>query len=232
MVGCIYKHTNTVTGKCYVGQTTIGMEKRWKAHCIEAKSGNLVNSKFHNSIRKYGVDKWKHEVIVNNIPIELLNDLEINCIAMESSFEDGYNTTAGGSATVGYRHSESAKENMGINRKGKFTGALNPMYGKKFTDEHRENISKKLKLLGCQKRPKSEEHKRKISESNLGKSGKSNPWYYITPDGTRVDVLISRHKWATDNGYNKHILNGKFSGKICSSGVLKGYMFCAVEVVA
>jgi len=38
--GVVYLITNTVNGKVYVGQTTVGVSKRWKGHKDEARKGS------------------------------------------------------------------------------------------------------------------------------------------------------------------------------------------------
>jgi group I intron endonuclease len=206
MTGLIYKHTNVITKKVYVGQTITTMEKRFKQHCRDSRNKTSVNSKFHRAIRKYGKDCWESEVIVDNVPIELLDGLEINCIAMEDGYINGYNTTEGGGTTLGYRHTEEAKEKISRDRKGKYVGDNNPMYGKTFSKEHREKISKSLKNSDKTRKPKSAEHKRKIGEAHknmwLGTNSMTfTPWYYITPDGNRVDVYdTTKRDWAKNNG--------------------------------
>ena len=53
------------------------------------------------------------------------------------------------------------------------TGELNPFYGKKHTEQHKKYISEKLKG-----RHLSDEHKRKLSESRIGKyTGSQNGFY-------------------------------------------------------
>ena len=49
MKGYIYKVTNKVTGKSYIGQTRYTVEFRWRQH--QHKKDNTY---FHNSIKKYG----------------------------------------------------------------------------------------------------------------------------------------------------------------------------------
>ena len=51
----IYKITNLINGKVYIGKTTRTIEKRWQEHCY-CKDNDLL----HNAIRKYagGNKKW------------------------------------------------------------------------------------------------------------------------------------------------------------------------------
>lgn len=56
----VYKITNKLNGKVYIGQTTEGIEKRWKRHC-----GYQINdgTYFHNAIKKYGAENFTIEII-------------------------------------------------------------------------------------------------------------------------------------------------------------------------
>lgn len=59
MTGFIYKHTNTVTGKSYIGQTTQKPESRWGKDGCNYKS----NRQLYRDILEYGWDSFTHEVI-------------------------------------------------------------------------------------------------------------------------------------------------------------------------
>lgn len=59
--GEIYKATNTVNGKMYIGQTIQGLGIRKWRHFQDTKRGS--NIVFHKAIRKYGEDNFEFEVI-------------------------------------------------------------------------------------------------------------------------------------------------------------------------
>ena len=60
MIG-IYKITSKDTGKCYIGQS-IDINTRWRQHICKALY-EIDNNKFHNALRKYGIDNFIFEVI-------------------------------------------------------------------------------------------------------------------------------------------------------------------------
>lgn len=90
MKGIIYKITNKVNGKSYIGQTRYSLEFRWRQH-IHKKD----NTYFHNALRKYGINNFSIEII-EECEISKLNEREIFYIAKFNTFKDGYNLTIGG----------------------------------------------------------------------------------------------------------------------------------------
>ena len=106
--GEIYKITNTVTNKSYIGQTRthrlnhakyrpFGYMGRFKDHIHEAFSNKKNVSRYLNSsIQKYGSDKFKCELLLT-CEIEELDTLEQKYISeLNTKFPNGYNLTDGG----------------------------------------------------------------------------------------------------------------------------------------
>lgn len=94
MVG-IYKITNTLNDKCYIGQS-IDIETRWIQHIHEGKH-NTQKGKLYPAIFQNGIENFIFEVI-EECPLdqEILNKKERYWIKFYNSFEDGYNSTIGG----------------------------------------------------------------------------------------------------------------------------------------
>lgn len=142
----IYKATNIINGKVYIGQTTKTLEERKATHKKDSKH---LNTFFYRAIRKYGWDAFKWEIIHDNIASEdELDELEIYYIKKYNSFDNplkGYNTQSGG------RHFRVTNEEC-KKRSVRMQGSKNPMFGKPgtwlgkhFSDEHKKNLSKVLK---------------------------------------------------------------------------------------
>lgn len=92
MSWCIYKHTNKINGKVYIGQTCQKPERRW-----QNGKGYEGSPKFWPAIQEFGWDNFDHSIIIDNIPTQQeANQLEQKYITEYNSYEDGYNATLGG----------------------------------------------------------------------------------------------------------------------------------------
>lgn len=67
--GLIYKYTNLLNGKIYIGQTRTSLERRDKKHCNSSDD----NMYFHKALIKYGRENFSLEVIEEHVPLELLD---------------------------------------------------------------------------------------------------------------------------------------------------------------
>ena len=102
----IYKITNSVNGKIYIGQDSNNSSKhtRWKYHKYNYINENL-KTHLYNSMRKYGIENFEYSIIVdysdelNRLSYfhrEILNYEEIKYIEEYNSYNCGYNMTLGG----------------------------------------------------------------------------------------------------------------------------------------
>lgn len=91
----IYKITNQVNNKVYIGLTTETLEKRWSGHLQTYKT---CERHLYKSMRKYGIDKFTIEEIDRANSFEELGELERKYIKQYNSQnpDKGYNITAGG----------------------------------------------------------------------------------------------------------------------------------------
>lgn len=100
MIG-IYKYTNNINGKVYIGQS-IDLQQRRYAHKSSAfnEKANDYNSQFHQAIRKYGLENFSYEIIAQisneEYSKKMLDELEQYFIKFYNSYHNGYNATIGG----------------------------------------------------------------------------------------------------------------------------------------
>lgn len=101
-MGYIYKITNIINNKIYIGLTTQTVEERWRQHVSSAfyKKSKNYNEVFKKAIRKYGDNSFKIEIIDNSDNLEELKEKEkywikqYNCCYANGGI--GYNGTEGG----------------------------------------------------------------------------------------------------------------------------------------
>ena len=92
----IYKITNIVNNKVYIGLTTTSLKRRWCAHIRDSKKSE---KHLYAAMRKYGWENVKIEVIDNRAKdIQELGKLERKYIKLYNSTDPncGYNVTDGG----------------------------------------------------------------------------------------------------------------------------------------
>lgn len=92
--GLIYKATNIITGKSYIGLTTKTLKQR-KAEHLEAATFNSP-LQFHRAIREYGAKNFEWEVITRRKTLKGLANAEIRYIEKYGTFQYGYNASTGG----------------------------------------------------------------------------------------------------------------------------------------
>lgn len=104
-MGYIYKITNNINNKIYIGQTIRSLEKRWKEHIFKSKSGTHMNLPLARAIRKYGAENFTIS-LVEEVADEELNDKEKYYINYYDSYHTGYNATLGGDGGIAHTISD------------------------------------------------------------------------------------------------------------------------------
>ncbi len=166
----IYRITNIINGKQYVGQAQ-NIRLRWYWHrnaaCGAPDSSYEQKTAIARSMRKYGFANFTIEIL-EACPHELLNEREVHWIAsLGTMAPTGYNLTSGGvparrTADVGARISAA---NKGRVKTPEWRAALSAAHkGKKLSAEHRRKISENQ--TG---RPQSAESNRKRSMALKGR---------------------------------------------------------------
>lgn len=96
----IYKITNIINGKSYIGQST-DIHRRWRNEITDSKciSSHSYDYPLMRAFRKYGVDNFKFEII-EECNSEELNQKEMYWIDYFDTFFHGYNQTLGGDTSI------------------------------------------------------------------------------------------------------------------------------------
>lgn len=150
----IYKITNTVNGKCYIGRTS-NFERRWYLHRWKLNSNKCENQHLQNAWNKYSENAFEFSIL-ELCDFKISGEREKYWIEKYSKSCELYNMTIGGEGNS-------------------FPGELNPMYGKHHTDAVKSQISnKKIQYYKEHQNPMfnrkhTEDTKRKISVKNKGR---------------------------------------------------------------
>lgn len=92
----IYKITNILNGKMYIGKTSSTIEARWKEHREDATCRNKEHRPLYSAIQKYGANNFVVEQIEEVPNDEIACERETFWIEHYGSFKNGYNATKGG----------------------------------------------------------------------------------------------------------------------------------------
>ena len=92
----LYRATNTINDKKYFGQTHLTLEERFKTHMWSVEYDSDLH--FHRAIKKYGIEAFDIDEIVNTLTQHDIDALEIEFINKFKTYipEFGYNMTMGG----------------------------------------------------------------------------------------------------------------------------------------
>lgn len=163
----IYKATNKINGKVYIGQTIQTLKARKSKHksCVKNKK---FTWHFYNSIRRYGWDNFKWQIIDTAKTINELNKKEEYWIKQYKATNEryGYNKFKGGN---NMKMPQSVKNKISKANKGRV-----------FTEEWIKNMSESRKgrvhsigwrlemSLRMQGRVFTEEHKKRMADAERG----------------------------------------------------------------
>lgn len=164
--GNIYKITNKINNKIYIGCTIYSLEKRFSEHAYRAlKTDN--KSKLYNSIRKYGVKSFSIELI-QECDLNIIYEIEKKYITELDTYDNGLNSTFGGEGCLGYVHSPEIKKKIsegtknGNSHKGK---TYDELYGDN-ADE--ERMKRKLSVENSWKNISDDKKIKRINNSKNG----------------------------------------------------------------
>lgn len=130
MTMIIYKVTNKINSKSYIGCTRFTLEERKKKHLTDYKLNTFKHRKFYAALNKHGEDSFTWEVIDTAETKAEAIEREKYWIAFCNSCRHGYNANNGGSGTNGYIYSDETRMKM---REAKL--------GIPKTDEHKKRMS-------------------------------------------------------------------------------------------
>lgn len=219
MVHFLYKITNLINNKIYIGQTVQQPRCRWNRHKSDARKKNPTQY-ITRAMKKYGIDNFIFEVIAACKTYEDTNDTEIFIIAQHNSCnkKNGYNISSGGK---NFGSSEKSRKKMSISSKKRWQNkefrkkVILAMTGREVLPETRKKISDKQKgkiIPEESKKKMSLAHKGQIpwnkgiiSSEKMKQKNREAHWgeKSWTAKLTELDVLEIRKKYNKNDCYQK-----------------------------
>jgi group I intron endonuclease len=203
-MGFIYKITNKITQKCYIGETTADdPQKRWNAH-IQTMKSNKGCPALKDAMKKYGVENFKFEVIIICFDEDVYRYEQEYIQKYNSIVPNGYNILAGGQCGGGFKgktHTPEAIAKM-MESCRKFREA-NPNH----FETYREKLRKSMEKVNLSEAiNKSERFQQAKKEGRLGTRSHKK----INEDGTMADetrqkIRESVLRYYHENKQNKSI---------------------------
>lgn len=95
-MGFIYKITNNINQKSYIGKTARTINIRYKEHI---RHKDYLDLPLYRAFNKYGVENFSIEQL-EECDDSILDDREIYWINYYQTYKSGYNCTAGGEGGI------------------------------------------------------------------------------------------------------------------------------------
>lgn len=171
----VYQHINKQNGKRYIGITSRPVEARWGTNGANYSS----SPHFWSAIQKYGWDMFDHIVVATGLTKTAACQMEKDLIAKYDTQITGYNMTSGGEdglmsdeakakLSQSMMHNKNGAGHKCSEEKRAKIRASQPSLGKHLSEEHRAKLSAAAKVRISP--PRSEETKKKISDSHTKKA--------------------------------------------------------------
>ena len=206
MKGYIYKITNKINQKSYVGKTINSIEERWNEHKRDYKK--FPERPLYRAINKYGIENFTIEQI-EEVDTNILSEREIYWIGFFHTYTNGYNATLGGDGKILYDYdliAELIKQKRTYQEVADIIGCcvdVVSFVNKKYDIKHEP-------------------------ENNFVKTSKKVNQY--DKQGNYIQSFESyaeAARWLEENGYVKGNLNGVRShiGEVCKGKRKTAYKF-------
>lgn len=218
----IYKITNLINKKCYIGCSK-NIEHRWISHKSESilENNPQYNYSIHKAFRKYGLDNFSFEIIELTSE-DLLFQQEKYWINYYNSYNEGYNETLGGDSGPSLPgeknpNSKLTKDDV-INirselLKGAMPSEIYPLYAHKIKRKGFDCVWRGESWIDVMPEAivyvKSKDYKRKIRSfaASSNNSQKQNIWNEIAEKKQqglkRLDVYKDYQNIYSLSGFNK-----------------------------
>ena len=140
----IYRITNIINGKTYVGKTGVSFGDRWDCHKAKLKSNSHDNKHLQRAWNKYGCDNFEFSILEIVSERNALDALERKYIQQYRNINKCYNILDGGDGgfVLGSHLSDEAKRSIAEKNRQNMTGKkLSPETRKKMSLAHKKRYA-------------------------------------------------------------------------------------------
>ena len=180
----IYKITNDINQKVYIGKTEREVEERFKEHCRAYRQERYEKRPLYAAMKKYGVEHFHVELVEETDNPE---EREQYWIKFYGSYGNGYNATMGGDSKKYIDYEEIIRvyqEVQNVNKTAQITGHCP------------KHISQILKNAGIQV----------LSSADIAKKQLAKPVAKLDPKTNKIVAIYSSIQEAeNNNGNTRHI---------------------------
>ena len=198
----IYKTTNLINGKIYIGQhKTDNMSDGYLG------SGKLIIQ----AIKKYGRQNFKRIILQTVETRQQANNVQKHYIKLFNTQQSGYNIHQGGTGFSSELNPQKLDPKF---------GERNPMFGRKHTEQVKQRISKlnSGRLVGDKNPSKRPEVREKLKETKLGLNNpRSCIWKLISPQGQETIINGGIKRYFQQIGFSYISFSKKIDGIIYST---------------
>lgn len=209
MYGVVYKVTNTVNGRFYIGQTITTLPKRWSKHCSDARAG--AGWVLAAAIRKYGVGVFSIDVLETCGNKSALNAAEIRWIA---DLQPVYNSCAGGGGLGAPSLAVRTKISVALKGRQRSAEAIArtaaAQIGRKVSDATKEKLRRLFAGKHLRKTPMAAFERARLAERNKARAVRPKredlkALYALHPGATRNEKisLAIKHSFAIGRSYRR-----------------------------
>lgn len=171
-MGIIYKITNNISGKSYIGQTRTSLADRMRRHYYVARTDAQTGIDF--AIKKYGKENFTVQIICE-CKNEELDEKEKYYIQLYDTYYNGYNLTLGGQDGSGQKVNFNIDEayniylkEQSIEKAAKQLGCCSKVLARVFNEHNlKSDLFMNKGKFNLQKGTELAKKKTKIKELNL-----------------------------------------------------------------
>ena len=218
-MGFIYKITNRVTGKCYIGETAkADPDARWKEHIGTIRRG-VGCPALRDAVNKHGIDNFKFQVIVICFDDVRFEMERFYIKKYNSQVPNGYNISAGGMGGNFTGRKHTAETVARIVEKTKQFRKENPDWYEKIREKHAASMAK-VDIGSAVKN--SEKFQKAVAEGRVGGGARK---YKGNSEETKEKIREGVLKYYELNGWHHYKVNidkhREAMAKVCGHNVSK-----------